>query len=73
VWYRRCVGLPGGRGEANPERPGARGEQIRVAGKDEFHGPVGERRGKRELRADARGLAGRDDNSFRLQGFLIST
>jgi hypothetical protein len=53
--------LPVGKREAEAERPGARGEKVRVAGKDEFHGPVAERRSERELRADARGLAGRDD------------
>ena len=73
VRRRRCVALPGTERESQAEQGGPRREQVRVAGENQFRRPVGERCGEREVRADARGLSGRDDEAARAQGFLIST
>jgi hypothetical protein len=65
--------MPFDRLEREPEQARARGEEGAIAGEDEFARPVEEGRGEREFRSDAGRLAGRDDDSPRRQGFLIST
>jgi hypothetical protein len=69
----RGVRAPVGRPQRQAEQAGARLEQGGVAREHELEGPVEERGGERELGTDAGGLAGRDDDAARLQGFLIST
>ena len=63
--------VDGFQGQAEQRR--APGEKFRVAGEHELTRPVGERRGQREVGADAGGFAGRDDQAPGAQGFLIST
>jgi hypothetical protein len=70
---RRRSLTPGADRSIEGQQGSARGKQIRIAGKNEVAGPVGQRRGEREIRADARGLAGGDDDPLCVQGLRIST
>ena len=69
----RRVRVPFGRCERQAEPAGACRKELGIAREDEFEGPVGKGRGECEVGPDARGLAGRDDDATRDQGFLIST
>jgi hypothetical protein len=70
---RRGAGTPVARDEREAELLCALGEHPGISREDQLAGPVGERRGERDVGADAGGFAGRDDDPAGAQGFLIST
>jgi hypothetical protein len=74
MWHG-CGARPPLRGfEFEPEQARARREEPRVTRKYEFARPVAQRSGERQIRADARRLAGRQDQArMPLQGLRIST
>jgi hypothetical protein len=77
--HHRRRGAPFTGLERKAEEPRAGAQERGIAREDEFAGPVGERRRKREVGPDARGLAARHDDAARrrrlarAQGFLTST